>query len=181
MTSGLASDSDKFKIITTLCRAQKFRDTRPYKNLFFLKKKPWTTWPEGASAPSCTVKVRGHEVPEMVRPASRTTAVLLDFPLDKYSMFSFAMTSGLASDSDKFGIVTTLRRAQKFGDTRPCENLFFSEKNDLNQVIRRCFGTKWYGEVPGARSTRDGDTGKKDDSSLAGFLNLTKMICSVLR
>ena len=30
----------------------------------------------------------------------------------------------------------------------------------LGHVARRCFGTKWYGEVPEARSTRDGDTGK---------------------
>ena len=30
-----------------------------------------------------------------------------------------------------------------------------------------------YSEVPRARSTRDGDTGNEDDSSLAGFLNLT--------
>ena len=35
------------------------------------------------------------------------------FKLDKYAMFSFAMTSGLASDSDKFKIIITLRRAQK--------------------------------------------------------------------
>ena len=41
------------------------------------------------------------------------------FKLDKYAMFSFAMTSGLASDSDKFKIIITLRRAQKFGDTGP--------------------------------------------------------------
>ena len=33
------------------------------------------------------------------------------FKLDKYAMFSFAMTSGLASDSDKFKIIITLRRA----------------------------------------------------------------------
>ena len=26
----------------------------------------------------------------------------------------------------------------------------------LGHVTRRCFGTKWYDEVPGARSTRDG-------------------------
>ena len=39
------------------------------------------------------------------------------FKLDKYAMFSFAMTSGLASDSDKFKIIITLRRAQKFGDS----------------------------------------------------------------
>ena len=36
MTSGLASDSDKFKIIITLRRAQKFGDTGPYKNFDFL-------------------------------------------------------------------------------------------------------------------------------------------------
>ena len=30
------------------------------------------------------------------------------FKLDKYAMFSFAMTSGLASDSDKFKIIITL-------------------------------------------------------------------------
>ena len=40
-------------------------------------------------------------------------------------MFSFAMTSGLASDSDKFKIIITLRRAQKFGDTGPYKNLVF--------------------------------------------------------
>ena len=37
----------------------------------------------------------------------------------RHAMFSFAMTSGLASDSDKFKIIITLRRAQKFGDTGP--------------------------------------------------------------
>ena len=36
------------------------------------------------------------------------------FKLDKYAMLSFAMTSGLASDFDKFKIIITLRRAQKF-------------------------------------------------------------------
>ena len=41
------------------------------------------------------------------------------FKLDKYAMFSFAMTGGLTSDSDKFKIIITLRRAQKFGDTVP--------------------------------------------------------------
>ena len=39
----------------------------------------WTTWSEGASAPNGTVKCRGHGVPKMVTPASRTTAVLLVF------------------------------------------------------------------------------------------------------
>ena len=61
----------------------------------------------------------------MVTPASRTTAVLLVFELDKYAMFSFAMTSGLASDSDKFKIIITLRRAQKNGVTRPYKNFVF--------------------------------------------------------
>ena len=32
----MASDSDKFKIIITLRRAQKFGDTGPYKNFEFL-------------------------------------------------------------------------------------------------------------------------------------------------
>ena len=50
----------------------------------------------------------------MVTPAMRTTAVLLGFAkLDTYAMFSFAMTSGLASDSDKFKIIITLRRGAK--------------------------------------------------------------------
>ena len=88
-------------------------------------------------------------------------------------MFSFAMTSGLASVFDKFKILITLRRAQKFGDTGPCKNFDFLfnplgeqesgrrwDCSGLDHVVRRCFGTKWYGEVPGARSTRDGDTGK---------------------
>ena len=39
-------------------------------------------------------------------------------------MFSFAMTSGLASDSDKFKIIRTLR-AQKFGDTGTYKNFDF--------------------------------------------------------
>ena len=47
------------------------------------------------------------------------------FKLDKYAMFSFAMTSGLASDSDKFKIIITLRRAQKFGDPGPYKNFDF--------------------------------------------------------
>ena len=38
-------------------------------------------------------------------------------------MFSFALTSGLASDSDKFKIIKTLHRAQTFRDTGPYKNL----------------------------------------------------------
>ena len=47
------------------------------------------------------------------------------FKLNKYAMFSFAKTSGLASDSDKFEIIITLRRAQKFGDTGPYKYFIF--------------------------------------------------------
>ena len=113
MTSGLASVFDKFKILITLRRAQKFGDTGPQEGLRKASGRPqegrpqqkfgdtgpqeglrktsgrpqegggiaqaWTTWSEGASAPNGTVKCRGHGVPEMVTPASRTTAVLLVF------------------------------------------------------------------------------------------------------
>ena len=47
------------------------------------------------------------------------------FKLDTYAMFSFAMTSGLASDSDKFKITITLRPAQKNSDTGPHKNFIF--------------------------------------------------------
>ena len=40
-------------------------------------------------------------------------------------MFSFAMTSGLASVFEKFKVIITLRRVQKFGDTAPCEDFDF--------------------------------------------------------
>ena len=86
----------------------------------------WAMWPEGASAPNGTVMCRGHGVPEMVTPAMRTTAVFLRcFKLDKYAMFSFAMTSGLASDSDKLKIIITLWRTQTFGDMGPHKNFIF--------------------------------------------------------
>ena len=84
----------------------------------------WATWPEGASAPNGTMMCRGHGVSEMVTPAMGTTAVWLGF-LNLRNMFSFAMTSGLTSDSDKFKIIITLRRAQKFGDSGPYENFDF--------------------------------------------------------
>ena len=41
-------------------------------------------------------------------------------------------------------------------------------------MARRCFGTKWYGDVPWARSTRDGDTGNEDYSSFTRFIKLDK-------
>ena len=44
----------------------------------------------------------------------------------------------------------------------------------LGHVAQRCFGTKWYGDLPGARSTRDGGTGNEDNSSFARFLKLGK-------
>ena len=47
------------------------------------------------------------------------------FKLDKYAMFSSAMTSGLASDFDKFKIIITLHRAQKFEDARPYKKFRF--------------------------------------------------------
>ena len=56
-------------------------------------------------------------------PAMRKFARL--FKLDKYAMFSFAMTSGLASDSDKFKIIITLRRALKLEIRDPTKILIF--------------------------------------------------------
>ena len=58
------------------------------------------------------------------------------FKLDKYAMFSFAMTSGLASDSDKFKIIITLRRAQKFGDSGPYKNFDFLYNPYLHDFFR---------------------------------------------
>ena len=45
---------------------------------------------------------------------------------------------------------------------------------ELGHVARRCFGTKWYDDVPGAQSTRDGDTGNEDNRSFARFFKLDK-------
>ena len=44
----------------------------------------------------------------------------------------------------------------------------------LGHVARRCFCTKWYDDVPGAWSTRDGDPGNEDNSSFARFFKLDK-------
>ena len=41
-------------------------------------------------------------------------------------------------------------------------------------MAQRCFGTKWYDDVPGVRSTRDSDTGNEDNSSFARFFKLDK-------
>ena len=61
--------------------------------------RPGPRGPKGASAPNGTMMCRGHGESEMVTPAMGTTAVWLGF-LNLRNMFSFAMTSGLASDSD---------------------------------------------------------------------------------
>ena len=45
--------------------------------------------------------------------------------MNKYVMFSFATTIGLASDSGMFKIIITLRRARTFGDTGPYSNFDF--------------------------------------------------------
>ena len=92
-------------------------------------------------------------------------------------MLSFAMTSGLASDFDKFGrrtlrlslallsVVGAIGRAglrKEVGLLRPGPR--------GPKVLR----TKWYSDVLGARSTRDGDTGNEDNSSFARFFKLDK-------
>ena len=38
----------------------------------------------------------------------------------------------------------------------------------LGHGARRCFGNKWYSDVPVVRSTLDGDTDNEDDSSDTG-------------
>ena len=104
-------------------------------------------------------------------------------------MFSFAMTSGSANDSEEFEIIITRRRPLKFRNTGPYKNLIccllsvpLREQasgrrwncSGLRHVARMCFGTKWYGDVPGARSTRDDDTGNEDNSKFARFFKLDK-------
>ena len=177
MTSGLASDSDKFKIIITLRRAQRFWDTGPYKKFIFLFN-PLTVefffkFELNAMGHICPISLcrllssivvycccllssvvgaigragLRKEV-ELLRPGPRGSKVLRHqmvqwcaggteyprwwhrqwgrqqfcwfFKLDKY-----AMTSGLASDSDKFKIIITLRRVQRFWDTGPYKKFIF--------------------------------------------------------
>ena len=75
----------------------------------------WATWPEVASAPNLWY----DDVPGARSTRDGDTcnednsSFARFFKLDKYAMFSFAMTSGLACDSDEFKISITLRRAQK--------------------------------------------------------------------
>ena len=51
-------------------------------------------------------------------------------------MFSFAMASGLASDSDKLKFIITLHWAQKFGDTGPYKNFYFLYNPLLHELFR---------------------------------------------
>ena len=189
MTSGLASDSDKFKIIITLRRAQKNHHTLWW---FYdydeqASGRRWDCSGLGHVARRCFGTKWYDEVPGA--PSTRdgdtgnedNSSFARFFKLDKYAMFSFAMTSGLASDSDKFKIIITLRRAQKnhhtlwwFYDYDEQASGRRWDCSGLGHVARRCFGTKWYDEVPGARSTRDGDTGNEDNSSFARFFKLDK-------
>ena len=187
MTSGLASDSDKFKITTTLRRAQKFGDTGPYKNFHFLFNlfvpeffskfrhlfhetaqfvvlwsakslknvagfgrrmlrlplalsslvgaigraglrmevgllKPEPRGPKVLRHQMVRWSAGGTEYPRWWPRQVGRQQFCCFFNFDKYAMFSFAMTSGLASVSDEFKITITLRRAQKFGDTGPYKN-----------------------------------------------------------
>ena len=146
MTSGLASDSDKFEIIITLRRAQKFEETGPYKNL-----SKFTKWyGDVPGARSTRDGDTGNE---------DNSSFARFFKLDKYAMFSFAMTSGLASDSDKFEIIITRRRAQKFEETGPYKNLPKF--------------TKWYGDVPGHGVPETVTPAMRTTAVLLGFLNLT--------
>ena len=50
-------------------------------------------------------------------------------------MFSFAMTSGLASVFDKFKIIITRRRGQKFWDTGPYTNFDFLSNPIVPEVF----------------------------------------------
>ena len=54
-------------------------------------------------------------------------------------------------------------------ESRPQEGRW--DCSGLGHVARRCFGTKWYGDVPRVQSTRDGDTG----NVLLGFVNLISL------
>ena len=86
----------------------------------------WATWPEGCFGTKWYDDVPGARSTRDGDTGNEDNSSFARFfKLDKYAMFSFAMTSGLASDSDKFKIIITLRRAQKFGDTGPYKNFDF--------------------------------------------------------
>ena len=110
LSCGLASDSDKFKFITTLRRALKFVDTEPYKYFDLLFNPNGTKWYDDVPGARST---RDGDT------GNEDNSSFGFFKLDKYAMFSFVMTCGLASDSDKFKFITTLRQALKFVDTEP--------------------------------------------------------------
>ena len=68
-----AEDAPFVSGVVVSCRCH--RESRPQEGGGIAQ--AWATWPEGSSAPNGTVKCRGHGAPEMVTPASSTTAVLL--------------------------------------------------------------------------------------------------------
>ena len=70
-----AEDASFVSGVVVFCRCD--RESRPQEGGGIAQ--AWKTWSEGDSAPNGTVKCRGHGVPEIVTPASRTTAVLLGF------------------------------------------------------------------------------------------------------
>ena len=52
-------------------------------------------------------------------------------------MFSFAMTNGLANDSDKFKLIITLRRVHKFVNTEPYKKFDFLFNPQMPKVFRQ--------------------------------------------
>ena len=78
---------------------------------------------------------------------------LLVFKLVKYAMFSYAMTSDLTSDSDKFKIFIALPQVQNYGDLPSYKNLVFSYNPLVPEIFCNFFiflpsyfwtlGTNW--------------------------------------
>ena len=167
MSLGRAEDASFVAGVVVCCRCH--WESRPQEGGGIAQ--AWATWPEGASAPNGTMMCRGHGVPEMVTPAMRTTTVLLGF-----------LNSGLGHVARRcFGTKWYDEGASAPNGTMMCQGHGVPEmvtpamrttavllgflNSGLGHVARRCFGTKWYDDVPGARSTRDGDTGNEDNSS----------------
>ena len=126
MTSGLASDSDKFKILITLRRRKNLETRDHIKISIFLIFYAMFSFAmtSGLARDSDKFKILINAAPGAKNLETRDHIKISIF-LIFYAMFSFAMTSGLARDSDKFKIIITLRRAQKFGDTGPYKNFDF--------------------------------------------------------
>ena len=96
----------------------------------------------------------------MVTPAMRTTAVLLGF----LNLTNMGSGGGRFVRLWRCCLLSVPLGEQASGRRWDCSG--------LGHVARRCYGTKWYDDVPGARSTRDGDTGNEDNSSFARFFKL---------